>query len=215
MLTADVAVALNRTLRSVYARAKNLRLQKSEAFRASGASGRLKPGDKRIGHWSQFKKGVAPHNKGCAHRPGWAPGRMKDGQFKPGERRGKAAENWRPVGTILTDGEGYQRIKVRDAKSGEAYGFGNVRVWPLLQRHVWEQAHGPIPAGHSICFKNGDKTDVRLENLECVSRRDLMARNTLHRLPKELARTVQLLGALNRQIRKRTKHGEEQNQRPA
>lgn len=139
---------------------------------------------------------------------------MKATQFKAGERRGIAAHNWRPVGTVLTDPEGYQRIKVREARPGEATGFGNVRVWPLMQRHVWETGHGPIPSGYAIAFKNGDKRDVRLENLECISRRELMARNTVHTLPKPLARTIQLLGALNRKIR-RMANAKEQDRRPA
>lgn len=160
---------------------------------------------------SRFPKGHVPVNKGL-RRPGWGPGRMKSTQFKAGERSGMAAKNWRPVGTILMDADGYQRIKIREAHPGEAHGFGNVRVWPLLQRHVWAEAHGPIPAGYNVCFKDGDKTNCALTNLELVSRRDMMKRNTVHNLPKPLAETIQLLGALNRQIRKRTTHaGEEQD----
>jgi len=35
-------------------------------------------------------------------------------------------------------------------------------------RYVWEQAHGPIPAGFEIHHKNEDRGDNRLENLELV-----------------------------------------------
>lgn len=141
---------------------------------------------------------------------------MSETQFRKGERSGVASRNWRPLGTILTDHEGYLRIKVREAQPGEAYGFGNTRVWPLMQRHVWEQAHGPIPPGHAIAFRNRDKKDVRLENLELLTRAELMARNSVHNLPKPLASAIQLLGALKRQIRKRTKaHDPEQDRTPA
>ena len=78
---------------------------------------------------------------------------------------------------------------------------------------VWEAANGPLPEGHAVAFVNGDKSDIRFENLVLVSRADLMRRNTLHRLPKELAHAYQLIGAVNRKINRRTR--EEQNRRPA
>jgi hypothetical protein len=37
-------------------------------------------------------------------------------------------------------------------------------------RRIWEEAHGPIPAGHVIHHLNEDGYDNRLENLACVSR---------------------------------------------
>lgn len=209
--TADVARALGRRESGVYQRAYALGLRKSAAYFASPASGRT---NGRQGIGTRFPKGHVPANKGL-RRPGWGPGRMKETQFKPGVRQGVAAQNWRPVGTILTDSEGYQRIKVREAKPGEAHGFGNVRVWPLLQRHVWQQAHGPIPPGHNIAFKDGNRANCALDNLECISRAEQMRRNTVHNLPKPLAQTIQLLGALNRRIRRRTRGEEEQDRRPA
>jgi HNH endonuclease len=210
--TAAIARDLRRTTTATYGRAQILGLKKSAAYIAAiltveGERLRL------VGGPSRFVKGQVPANKGL-RRPGWGPGRMKDTQFKKGHRQGIAARNWRPVGTVLPDPEGYLRIKVREAQPGEVYGFGNPGVWPMLHRHLWEKAHGPIPPGHVVALKNGRRDDVRLDNLELISRRQLMARNTVHNLPKPLARTVQLLGALNRTIRRRTAH-EEQDRRPA
>jgi hypothetical protein len=197
--TAEVAAIMGRSVSSIYQRSDRLKLRKSAEYLASPAACRLRRGG-NVGAASRFPKGNVPANKGL-RRPGWGPGRMKATQFKSGERHGAAADNYKPLGTISTDPEGYQRIKVRDALPGEAYGFGNVKVWPLLQRHVWQQLKGPIPAGHLIAFRDGNKKNCALENLECITRRENMKRNTVHNLPKELALAIQLTGALKRKIR--------------
>jgi hypothetical protein len=208
--TARLALTLGRTERAVYARAKHLGLEKSAAYLASPCACRIRPGSNQGGA-TRFKPGQPSWNKGTSYQAG---GRAKETQFKPGNRSGKAALNWRPIGTIAVDSEGYQRIKVREAERGEAYGFGNTRVWPLLNRHLWAQAHGPIPPGHSVVFKDGNRANCVIENLELVSRADLMRRNTVHNLPAPLPQTIQLLGALRRQIRRRDR-GQEQDRRSA
>lgn len=200
--TAAVAAALGRSCPSTYNRARQLGLTKSDAFWASPASGRT---NGRQGIGTRFVKGQAPANKGL-RRPGWGPGRMKETQFRPGTRQGAAAENWRPIGTTAVDAEGYWRIKVREAAPGEPHGFGNTQAWPLLHRHRWAEAHGPIPPGHAVVFRDGDRTNCALENLELVSRQELMRRNSVHRLPAPLVQTIQLLGAVKRQIRRRERH---------
>ena len=210
--TNTVAEKLGRSVSSVFNRAEQSDLHKSAEYLASPHASRFRRGY-HLGWEHRFKKGAAPHNKGL-RRPGWGPGRMKETQFKNGERRGVAAENYCPIGTIRVDHEGYQRIKVREAKQGEHTGFGNVKVWPLLQRHIWEQANGPIPEGHTIVFRDGNRQNVAIENLELISRADLMRRNSYHtKYPKEVGLAIQLVGALNRQIRKRD--GKEHVSRPA
>lgn len=199
--TVDLAVELRRSVPSVYARAKLLGLSKSAAYLASPLACRLRRGDD-VGAAYRFQKGIVPHNKG-QRRPGWAVGRMAETQFKPG------VPSWRlmPIGsTRLIDGYVYR--KVSDVPR-VPYSVN----WKPEHHLVWTSAHGHIPKGHAIAFKNGDKADVRLENLALISRRDLMRRNSVHQLPKPLASAIQLLGALKRQIRR--KHGQEQDQRPA
>lgn len=44
------------------------------------------------------------------------------------------------------------------------------RKWVSYHRHLWEQAHGPIPAGLILAFKNGNTMDCRLDNLELLTR---------------------------------------------
>lgn len=209
--TREVAAILQRSERSIYEAASKLGITKSASFLDSPESGRLRKGETRPGCVAtQFRPGHAPANKGL-RRPGWAPGRMGETQFQKGTRSGIAARNWMPIGTVRVDDEGYQRIKVREAVHGvEATGFGNSKVWPLLQRHVWAECYGPIPENHVIAFKDRDRTNCAIENLECVSRAEMAYRNRMWgRLPQELAEAIQMNGVLKRKLRRLG--GEEQN----
>jgi HNH endonuclease len=204
--TSLVARELRRSVAATYGRAQKLGLKKSAAYLVSPVACRLRRGD-NVGAGTRFRKGNAPANKGL-RRPGWGPGRMKQTQFKKGERNGVAVRLYRPIGTERISVDGYLERKVNDDLPLQ-------RRWRAVHLLVWEAANGPVPKGHAIAFRNGDKRDIRIENLECITRRALMARNTVHNLPKPLADTIQLLGALKRQIRRRTKAHEKQDRRSA
>lgn len=202
--TAAIAEMLGCSVASIYNRAHKLGLHKSAAYLASPAACRT---NGRQGIGSRFPKGHVPMNKGL-RRPGWGPGRMKETQFKRGERRGVAVELYKPIGTERVSKDGYMERKVNDWMPLQ-------RRWRAVHLLLWEAANGPLPKGHAIAFRNGDKTDIRLDNLECIPRAELMARNTVHRLPKPLAEAIQLLGALRRQLQKRTHGSQEQDRRSA
>jgi hypothetical protein len=192
--TEALAVELRRTVLATYNRAYQLGLQKAAEYLASPEACRLRRGD-NVGAAFRFPKGHLPANKGL-RRPGWGPGRMKETQFKQGERRGVAVRLYKPIGTERVSKDGYLERKVNDDLPLQ-------RRWRAVHLLEWEAANGPLPQGHAIAFRNGDKTDISIANLECITRRELMARNTVHNLPKELASTIQLLGALKRQINKK------------
>ena len=204
--TPAIARDFRRSVQAVYVRAAMLGSTKSAEYLASPAACRLRRGD-HPGAAFQFKKGHVPANRGL-RRPGWGPGRMKETWFKKGERSGVAVRLYKPIGTERISKDGYLERKTNDNLPLQAR-------WRAVHLVLWEATHGPVPKGHAIAFRNGDKSDIRLDNLQCISRRELMARNTLHNLPKPLVQTIQLLGALNRQIRRKTRGHEEQDQRPA
>ena len=203
--TDDIAAHLGRTLKTVYNRARVLGLKKSAEFLSDPKSGRWLTKGTSNGAQFRFPKGHKPHNKGV-RRPGYSPGRMAETQFRKGGRSGMAAKNYNPVGTINADTEGFLRIKVRDAVHGkEATGFGNTKVWPLLNRHVWEQANGPIPPKHIVGFKDGNRQNCALENLYLMSMADNARRNSmLGRYPKELIQVIHLKGQLKRRVREKS-----------
>jgi len=204
--TAAVARALRRTTEAIYGRAEKLGVKKSAAYLLSPAACRLRRGD-NVGARFRFRKGHVPVNKGL-RRPGYGPGRMKETQFKPGTRSGKSAEHWMPVGaTRLCDGYLYRKVS-------DVLAVPWTVNWKQEHVLLWTAAHGPVRPGHALRFKDGDRTHVQLENLELVSRRELMKRNSIHNLPPALDKTIQLLGALHRQIR-RKQDREEQDRRSA
>lgn len=199
--TAIVARRLRRTVHAVSARAAKFDLRKSAAYLAGPDAYRLRRGD-NVGEPFRFRKGHVPANKGL-RRPGFGPGRMKDTQFKRGSCNGFAAAHVMAIGsTRLIDGYVYRKVS---AVANVPYTVN----WKPEHHLLWTTAHGPLPPGHILRFANGDRFDIRLDNLELVSRRAHMARNSVHNLGPELAKTVQLLGALTRQIRKRDGHGRE------
>lgn len=137
--------------------------------------------------FARFHKGMVPWNKGKHYVAG---GRSAETRFKPGSK----PQTWVPVGTERVTKEGYLQRKVTDTGYTPA-------DFVEVHRLLWEQHHGPIPADHAVVFRNNDRRDIRIENLELVSRADLMRRNSVHtRMPPELARLVQLRGALIRKI---------------
>ncbi|WP_375191828.1 HNH endonuclease signature motif containing protein [Marinobacter sp.] len=170
-----IAKIMGRSEAAVDNRAVKLGLVKSPEYLAT------KPGC--------FKPGLKPWNKGKPFNPG---GRSAETRFKKGHN----PHNWCPIGHERVSKDGILERKVTDTGVTKA-DFVPVHVL------VWEAEHGPVPEGHIVIFKDGDRRNFDPSNLECISRAENMRRNTVHRLPKEVALTCQLLGALNRQINKR------------
>lgn len=207
-LTDDLARALGRTASSVYQLARKLGLSKSEAHLASEAAGRIQRGKQHAAmKATQFRPGQPAWNKGLKGVVGVQEA-CRATQFKPG-RAPQEAKNYRPIGSLRVCRDGYVERKVSDDPS-----IYPARRWVAVHRLVWEAEHGPIPAGHAVVFKCGQHTTdaeaVTLDRIELVSRAELMRRNSYHtNYPPEVARLIQLTGAVQRQINKRAKHEQE------
>lgn len=189
-LTADIARTIERTTSAVYGRAAKLGLKKSAAFHASGAACRMNGHNPRSVA-TRFQPGQVPPNKGL-RRPGWAPGRMRETQFT----KGNLPHTTVPIGTEVVRKGGYVWVKKWDDRAPARYN------WISKHQDIYEATHGPIPKGHIVRFKNGDRTNFALENLECVSRKEHAATKGLHSLPPEIVKVHQLRGAIHRQINK-------------
>lgn len=186
------------TIYQIYNRAGHLGLEKSAEYiaRQNAELGRQLTIN---GYAHRFPKGHVPANKGL-RRPGYAPGRMAETQFKKGQRAGAAEAKWLPVGTVKMNPDGYLRRKIADEPEAIAGKGGTSTNWEFIHRRVWEDAHGPIPEGYRIWWKDGDHLNCTLENLELLSGHDHMMRTTVHNLPQPLKEVIQLKGAISRQI---------------
>lgn len=109
------------------------------------------------GRSGRFEKGHVPFNKG---KKGLCKGGVET-QFK----KGHVPMNTAHDGAIRLRGDGY--LYIRKEK-------GN---WELLHHHVWKQKYGDLPSGKVIVFKNGNTRNCIIENLEAITRKELVKRN--------------------------------------
>jgi hypothetical protein len=201
--TQRIAAALDCKPSRVYAMAAKLGLKKSAQFmraslRALGIA--MANSESRKKH--RFVKGSVPANKGL-RRPGWAPGRMKETQFKPG-RKPEEARNYRPIGSLRVVHGNLER-KVTDDQS-----VYPAKRWRPVHRLVWEAAHGPVPAGHIVIFKPGMhtvvETEITIDRIELVSHAENLRRNSIHNLPAPIVDALHAIAQVKRRINHDQKH---------
>ena len=191
MRSEDVAALMGRSVSSIRNAANLAGLHKTPEFLKSDACGRMHAESQKA---HRFTLGHKTWNAGMK---GWSPSGSERGHFKPGSK----PQTWKPIGTEKLNKDGLLVRKVAD--TGRRCGD-----WKAVHGLVWAAEKGPIPEGHIVIFKGGRRTAdealMRTDDMECLTRADLMRRNSYHRYPKEIAQIYQLRGALNRQIKKTT-----------
>ena len=138
---------------------------------------------------TQFKKGMTSWNKGTK---GVVIGGVKT-QFK----KGQEAHNIKPIGH-RSYRDGYMVEKT-------ACGFKFVHIM------MWEAINGPVPKGMFVVFKDRNKANIALDNLELIDRHEHMRRNTVHNLPEELREVLHIKKSITRKINQLEKNGTQQN----
>jgi hypothetical protein len=129
------------------------------------------------GRTGQYKPGNIPHPNCHLNRD----------YFGVGFKKGHRPHNWMPVGSKRLSKDGYVEIKISEPK-----------IWKSLHVILWEKEYGVVPGGFCVSFKNGDKTKVKLENLELITRNSNLQINKLaySKQPKILKPIVRTLGKL-------------------
>lgn len=182
MKTADIAAIMNRPIGGVNGKAYDLGLKKS--FKHMKAL--LEIEAKKLaeaGKQYQFKKGQVSHNKGQKMSKEMYE-KCKRTMFKPGNKPG----NIKKVGAERIDHEGYTYVKLADAD------------WVLKHRHIWEQVNGPVPANHVVIFKDNNMYNFDINNLQMISQKENMLRNTIHQYPQQIQELIILKNKLKKKI---------------
>lgn len=182
MKTADIAAIMNRPIGGVNGKAYDLKLKKS--FKHMKAL--LEIEAKKLaeaGKQYQFKKGQVSHNKGQKMSKELYE-KVKRTMFKPGNKPG----NIKKVGAERIDHEGYTYVKLADAD------------WVLKHRHVWEQVNGPVLANHVVIFKDNNMHNFDINNLQMISQKENMLRNTIHQYPQQIQELIKLKNKLKKKI---------------
>lgn len=187
--TDQIAERMAISIRKIYAKVYQLGLRKSEAYLAGPYAQRISNAVRKGSEKTQFKPGHQTWNKGTHFISG---GRSAETQFKPGQK----PHTWNPIGHERLTKEGYLQRKVADTGVTR-------RDYVAVHHLIWTESGREIPKGFALIFKDGNKENITLENLELINRADLMRRNSIHNYPKEIAQLCQLRGAISRQINKR------------
>lgn len=196
----DIAHDVGCSLSALYQRAYKLGCRKTTEFAREITRRRWAEG-RHDASLEALEKGRG-WNKGIKGSTGTRPACRKN-HF----RQGQMPYNHAPIGSLRIAGGHLQR-KVGDFPKGQTR-----RNWAPVHRLVWEAAHGQVPAGHVVRFREGRHTTVEAEitpdRLECVTRRENMQRNSRHnRYPPELNQLIQLRGCMNRKINSRAREAQ-------
>lgn len=147
---------------------------------------------------SRIQPGAIPPNKGKKIHEYMNPEQIavfKSNQYKSGSIPHNALPDGSEVKRVDKTGIIYTLIKVP-----------GLRKLVLKHRYVWENYHGKkIPYRHKICFRDGNTSNFKIENLECISYEEQMIRNSLHNYPEEIKELIHIKGAITRQINKKEK----------
>jgi hypothetical protein len=176
----DLANRFNCSIAQIYHKQQNTGVNKSTDFLHQYYKSNFK------GHSAtQFKKGMTSWNKGTK-------GVMMGGvetQFKKGQN----PHNTKPIGYRSTR-DGYTVEKT-------ANGFKLVHVM------LWESINGPVAKGMLVVFKDRNKQNMCIENLELIDRNEHMRRNNIKNLPEELREVLQIKKSITRKINQIEKNG--------
>jgi hypothetical protein len=185
--TREIAQRLNRSEKSIYSQANLMQLSKSSEYMTQELA-RQAERLKIVGAGNRFSKGSVPSNKGkkqIAYMSVEAIERTKATRFK----KGNVPQNKKEIGHQRITKDGYVEVKVAEPNR-----------FVLLHRWIWKIWNGPIPKGHRVHFKNDDKLNCDISNLELLTPQQAMEKNRISGYPVELQQVIRLNNKLTKKI---------------
>jgi hypothetical protein len=176
----DLALRFGCNVQQIYNRANKMGLHKDLDFLHQYYRENFK------GHQAtQFKKGMKSWNKG---QKGLQIGGVET-QFK----KGRLPHNTKPIGfRSYRDGYLVERVE---------------KGFEFVHKLIWKQHHGEIPMGMFVVFKDRNKNNICIENLEIIDRVEHIRRNHIQNLPQELKEVVHIKKSITRKINQLEKNG--------
>jgi hypothetical protein len=108
---------------------------------------------------------------------------------KHGFKKDHIPKSAKANGYEALNSKGYLKIKVKSK-----------RKITLKHHYIYEQHFGKIPKGSVIFFKDKNPLNCDIENLECLTRSDIMKRNSIINYPKNLVKAIYKHSKLKRLI---------------
>jgi hypothetical protein len=179
--TKDISKKLNISESSIYNIAFSNSIKKSAEFmrmELQRQADRLRI----VGVKSRIKKGSIPPNKGIK-MDSKTYDKVKSTFFKIGHKPHN--DKW----------DGYERINIE--------GYTEVRVngkYILKNRLIYEQHHGKLDKTMLVIFKDSNKQNFNIDNLQAITKAENAIRNSIHRYPEELKSLMRLNGKIKRKI---------------
>lgn len=186
---AELAVIVGKPLGSIYDMAGRLGLRKSTDWIADRARERAREPNNPM-HKTRFQPGHKTWNAG-----------MKGLRFSPATefKPGNTPHTWRPIGHTRQTKDGYLERKIADTGTTR-------RDFAPLHHLIWRMHGGSIPRGYALTFRDGNIHNLDVNNLELITRAELMRRNSVHRYPAPIVQAVRAKAVLVRKINQLINH---------
>ena len=152
---------------------------------------------------SRFQKGHTPFSKGKKWDEYMSPesqARSRMTTFKKGD----TPHNTQPLGSISIM-VGYWVMKV--SHTGNQH-----QKWKFLHRLLWEKEKGPIPKGMNVVFRNGDRNDIRMENLMLMDRKEMARYTPVDDSEPEMQRFSEIIARVAAKVAEKMKGEEDEKQ---